>query len=113
MIVMSFDKFDFEALSAERRKSVAESIRSISVEELRKLGQEIFHFADDPWRETFFQFIAENPGASFYHGTASDGIHVIYCPDKDKGMWFQPGSGMGPLQTKGRKAMKDIIAGGR
>jgi hypothetical protein len=49
----------------ERRKAIAKSIRTISVEELKKLAGELFRYADDPWRETFFRFIAENPGANF------------------------------------------------
>jgi len=44
------------------------------------------HPADDPWREAFFRFIAENPGATFHHAVTSDGINIVYCRDKDKGM---------------------------
>jgi hypothetical protein len=43
----------------------------------------------------------------------SDGVNIVYCRDQDKGMWFLPGSGMGPLQTTGRKMMNDIIRGQR
>jgi hypothetical protein len=109
---MPFDKFDLENLNKERRKSVAQTIRPIGTEELKKLGNEIFRFADDPWREAYFSFIEENPGASFHHAVTSDGVNVLYCPNKDKGLWFLPGSGMGPLQERGRKAMKEIITGG-
>ena len=93
---MPFEKFDLESLDKERRKAIAKSIRTISAEELKKLGEEIFHYADDPWRETFFRFIAEN---------------IVYGRDKDKGMWFLPGSGMRPLQATGRQIMKYMIAG--
>jgi hypothetical protein len=106
---MSFDKFDFETLGEERRKAIAKSIRTISVEELKKLGEEVFKYADDPWREKFFRLITENPGATFHHAITSDGVHILYCPDKDKGMWFLPGSGMGPLQAKGRRVMKQMM----
>jgi hypothetical protein len=58
---MPFEKFDLVSLNKERRKAIAKSIRTISVEELKKLGGELFHYAEDPWRETFFRFIAENP----------------------------------------------------
>ncbi len=108
---MAFEKFDFENLDKERRKSIAKSIRTISVEELKKLGDEVFRYADDPWRETFFRFIAENAGATLHHAVTSDGVNIVYCRDQDKGMWFLPGSGMGPLQTTGRRVMKDVIAG--
>lgn len=111
---MPFEKFDPENLDEERRKAVAESIRTISVEELTKLGEEIFfRYPDDPWRDAFFGFIAENPGATFHHAVTSDGVNILYCREKDKGAWFLPGTGMGPLQATGRQAMKEMIEGGR
>ena len=110
---MPFEKFDLGNLDNERRKAIAKSIRTLSVDELKALGEEIFHYADDPWREAFFKFIAENRGATFHHAVMSDGVNIVYCRDHDKGMWFLPGSGMGPLQSTGRKVMKEIIAGGR
>jgi hypothetical protein len=106
---MPFEKFDLENLTKERRKAIAKSIRTISNEELNKIGQEIFRYADDPWRQTFFQFIAENSGATVHHAITSDGVNVLYCRDKDKGMWFLPGTGMGPLQARGRQTMKEMI----
>ena len=110
---MPFEKFDFESLSAERRKAAASSIRAISVEELEKLGQKIFPVADDPWRDAFFGFIAEHRNSTFHYATTNDGVHVLYTVDFDKGMWFMPGIGKGPLQAGGRKAMKEIIETGR
>jgi hypothetical protein len=110
LIAMPFDTYDLESLTEERRKSIAQTIRSISVEELTKLGDEIFRQVDDPWREVFRQFIADNPGATFNYATTSDGVHIIYCADKDKGIWFLPGTGKGPLQARGRQAMKEMIA---
>src|SRR5438552_15419651 len=100
---MPFEKFDLESLDKERRKAIAKSIRTASVEELKKLGEQIFHYADDPWRETFFLFIAENAGATFHHAITSDGLHIVYCRDKDKGMWFLQGSGMVPLPATVRR----------
>ncbi len=45
---MPFDKFeDVGAIDEDRRKAIAKSIRIISVEELKKLGEEMF---DDPDR---------------------------------------------------------------
>ena len=108
---MPFETFDLESLDKERRKAIAKSIRTISAEELKKLGEEIFHYADDPWREAFFRFVAENAGVTFHHAITSDGVNILYCRDKDKGMWFLPGSGMGPLQATGRQIMKGIITG--
>src|SRR5262249_708072 len=106
-----FEQFDLENLDKERRKAITKSIRTISVEELKKLGAELFRFADDPWRETFFRFIAENPRATFHQPVTNDGVNILYCPAQAKGMWFLPGRGMGPLQATGRKMMKEMIAG--
>jgi hypothetical protein len=110
---MPFEKFDLEALTKERRKAIAKSIRTVSTEELKKIGEEIFRYADDPWRDAFFRFIAENPGATFHHAVTSDNVNIVYCRDKDKGMWFLPGSGMGPLQVRGKQVMKEMIESGR
>ena len=41
----------------------------------------------------------------------NDHIHVIYCQGKDRGLWFIPGSGMGPMQPKGLKNSKEIVEG--
>jgi hypothetical protein len=111
--LMPFETFDLENLNKERRKAIAKSIRTISVEELKAMGQELFRYADDPWREAFFKFIAENSGATFHHAVTSDGVNILYCRDQDKGMWFLTGSGMGPLQATGRQIMKEMVAGGR
>src|SRR5437667_9782196 len=108
---MPFEEFDLESPAEERRKGIAKSIRIISVEELQKLGEEIFHYADDPWRESFFRFIAENAGATIHHAITSDGVNIVCCRDKAKGMSLLPGSGMGPLQTTGRRIRKEMIAG--
>src|SRR5947207_15504404 len=104
---MPFEKPDVQILDKERRTGIAKSIRTISVEELKGLGGELFRFADDPWRETFFRFIAENAGATFHHAVTSDGVNILYCRDQDKGMWFLPGSGLGPLQARSRQIIKD------
>lgn len=103
------DTFDFEKLSQERREALARTFRPISLPEMKALGDELFSFADDPWRAAYFGFIADNPGASFHYATTSDGVHLLYCKDKDKGIWFLPGQGKGPLQENGRRAMKELI----
>ena len=108
---MAFEKFDLGSLDKERRKAIAKSIRTVSIEELKKIGEEIFPSPDDHWRDAFFRFVAENSGATFHHAVTSDGVHIVYCRDKDKGMWFLPGTGKGPLQARGRKIMTEIIEG--
>jgi hypothetical protein len=73
------------------------------------MGDQIFHYADDPWREAYFKFIAEHGDCTVHHGVTSDAVNVLYCADRDVGMWFLPGSGMGPLPERARVAMKKII----
>ena len=72
---MPFEKFeDADAIDKERRKPIVKSIRIISVEELKKLGEEMFDDPDRPWRQTALQFVAEHPGATFYYASAGDGV---------------------------------------
>ena len=107
---MPFEKFDLETRDKERRKAIAKSIRVISVEELKKLGEEMIDEPDRPWRETFLQFIAEHPGATFHQASAGEGVIFVYSRDGDKGLWYLPGSGLGPLSEEGRLLMKEAIA---
>ena len=108
---MPFETINMEEITEARRKAIAASIRTISVEELKTLGERLFPFIDDPWREKFFDFISENSGATFHHATTHDGVQIIYCHGKEKGMWFMPGVGMGPMQPKGLAAFKQIVEG--
>lgn len=108
---MLSENLNMDELNQERRKGIAASIRTISVEELKTLGERLFPFVGDPWRDKFFDFIAENPGATFHHAMTHDGVQIIYCHAKEKGMWFMPGTGMGPMQPKGLVALKQIVEG--
>jgi hypothetical protein len=111
---MPFEKFeDAETIDNERRKAIAKSIRIISVEELKKLGEEIFDSPDRPWRETFLSVVTENPSATFYHASAGEGVIFLYSRDTDKGLWYLPGSGIGPLSEGGRQLMRKAIETGR
>ena len=108
---MSFEKFvDFETLTKERRAAIAKSIRSISTEELKQICEKLFQIAGDPWRDAFFQFIADHPSATYHHAVTHDGVNLVYCRQKDKGIWFLPGRGLGPLQARGRETMWEIIS---
>ena len=111
---MPFEKFeDAEAIDNERRKAIAKSIRIISVEELKKLGEEIFDSPDRPLRQTFLSLIVVHPGATFYHASVGEGVIFLYSQDQDKGLWYLPGSGLGRLPEGGRQMMKEAIAGAR
>ena len=110
---MPFERFeDVEATDNERRKAIAKSIRIISAEELRKLGEEMFDSPDRPWRQTFLDFIAAHPDATFYHASAGKGVVFVYSRDRDKGLWYLRGSGIGLLSVAGRQLMKEAITAG-
>ena len=110
---MPFDKFvDVETIDEQRRKAITKSIRIISIEELEKLGEEMFDEPDRPWRQAFLSFIAEHPGATFHHASAGGGVIFVYSRDGDKGLWYLQGSGIGPLSEGGRQLMKEAIAAG-
>src|SRR5262245_6544581 len=106
---MPSDYLDIESLTEARRKGLEETIQTASNEQLNKLGEMLFPSIDHPWRERFFDFIKQNAGTTFYHATTHDRVHILYCAEKDTGMWFLPGTGMGPLQQKGLKIMKEIV----
>ena len=108
---MEYENLDIENITEARRKAVKQSIHSVDLQELKSLGETLFPTFDNPWREVYFEFLKENSGSTFYRATTSDGYELIYCHAKENGMWFVPGSGMGPLQAKGLKIMKEIVEG--
>jgi hypothetical protein len=103
------ENLNINEITDARRKSLQETTRSISIEELKTIEDEIFPYHDSAWRERFSEFVAANSGSTFYHGKTKDGIHIIYCHTKEKGIWYLPGSGLGPLMEKGLKIMKQIV----
>ena len=108
---MPFDKFvDMETLSEERRRAVQESLQSMSVAELRKVVKELSDFEGDPWQENFVSVIEAHPEASFYRAVTQEGAIILYCAGEDTGVWFLPGSGMGPLPEQAKRHMKEAIA---
>lgn len=108
---MAFDTFNLEEITEARRKAIAGSIRTIDIEELKALGEQLFPFVGDIWRDKYFAFLDENAGATFHHATAHDGVQIIYCKAQDRGIWFLPKTGMGPMQPKGLAILKQIVQG--
>ena len=106
---MEPENLDIESITADRRKAIEQTIEPIGIEKLKSLGEKIFPFFDHPWRDTFFQFLEENSASTFYHASTNDGMEIIYCPDKDKGMWFLRRGGAGPLQATGLQILKEIV----
>ena len=107
---MSTEVPDINQLMEQRRQAVAKSIRPMTIEELKAIGEGLFPFLDHPWRQAYFGFLEANPSGRFFHGTTQDRVEIIYCQDQDKGIWFRPGGGVGPLQEKGLNILKVIVA---
>ena len=108
---MPFDKFvNMETLSEQRRTAIQESLQSMTVPELRSLVKELSDFEGDPWHQNFVLAIETHPEESFYRAVTQEGAIILYCPGEDTGVWFLPGSGMGPLPEQAKRHMKEAIA---
>lgn len=110
---MPFDKLKHqEELWEERRKAVAESLETISIDELRTILKEHEEeFIGDPLRDDFVRLMEEQPHASFYRAVPQEGAVVYYCREADLGVWVLPGCGMGPLDITGKRLMKEATEG--
>lgn len=106
---MERENLDINSITDERRQAIEQTLETINADKLKKVGDELFPFFDDPWREKYFQFIHEHPGSSFYHASTRDGIQFLYCHDQNRGIWFIPGTGLGPLQENGLKIFKRAV----
>jgi hypothetical protein len=106
---MSADALDTNRVMEERHTAVVETIHPITLEELKALGEDLFPFLDHPWRQTYFSFLEQNSPARFYHATTHDRVQIIYCNDPQRGIWFMPGGGVGPLQETTLKTMKEVV----
>ncbi len=109
---MSSENLDMSSIDDARRKAIKKTIRPMATEEVKALEEQLFPYHDDAWRERFSQFIQENRNASFYHAQTDEQLHFLYCHTKEKGIWYLPGTGLGPLQEKGLKIFKEIVEKG-
>jgi hypothetical protein len=48
--------------------------------------------------------------ASFYRAVTQEGAIILYCPGDETGVWFLPGSGMGPLPEEAKRHMREAKA---
>ena len=100
---------NLDDITEARREAIAQSIRPIDAEEMKALGETLFPFHDDPWRERFFEFLAHNPHEVCHHAVAGEDIQVLYSHAKKAGLWFVPGRGMGPLQARGIGILEEVL----
>ena len=106
---MEHENLNLKEVMESRHHAVEESLRIISVDELKALTDELFPYADHPWLETFLNVVSDPTSGTFHHAVTDDRldevklpIHILYCHDKEIGMWFIRGSGKGPLQPEER-----------
>lgn len=106
-----FDKLKYPGqLWEERRKSVHESLSTITVDELKKIVTEHEEeFLGSPPRDEFLRLMDEKPQPSFYTAVPQQDVIIYYCSDADFGVWVLIGSGMGPLDANGKRLMKEAI----
>jgi hypothetical protein len=106
---MKSENPDPEDITDTPRKAVEQSIRVISIGELRSLADRLFKDPRHPWSEPFRHFIDENSGNTFYHASTKEQIEIIYCPAMNKGIWFIQEVGVGIMQAWALHAMKKIV----
>lgn len=106
---MSYDDDWPDNTMENRRLMIRKTIRPISLEELKQLGEKRFPVVTDPWCVRYNEFLANNTTAKFYHSEIPEGAEVIYCRDTGQGVWFLPGRGMGIVQAKGLEMLKEIV----
>jgi hypothetical protein len=109
--LMPVDRFgDMETVSEERRRTIRESMQSMPVAELRKVVKELSEFEGDPWQQKLVKVFETHPEESFYRAVTKEGVIILYCPSENIGVWFLPGSGMGPLPEEATRQMKEAVA---
>jgi hypothetical protein len=106
---MEHENLNIKEVMESRRHAVEESLNTISSAELKALTDELFPDVTHPWLEKFLEVINDPASGTFHHAMTDDRIHVLYCHDKNIGMWFIPGSGKGPLQPEQLKIMREIV----
>ena len=97
---MEPENLDVEGIAEARSEAIEQTVQEISVEKLKSIGEKVFPFLDHPWRGKYYQFLEENRGETFYHATTNDRVEIIYCPAKERGLWFLPGGGVGPCKRE-------------
>ena len=106
---MSYDDDWPDNTMENRRVMVRKTIRPITMEELKQLGEKRFPVVTDPWCVRFNEFLTKNASARFYQAQVPEGADVIYCHDAGQAVWFLPGKGMGIVQPKGLAMLKEIV----
>lgn len=106
---MSYDDDWPDQTLENRRLKILKTIRPISLDELRKIGELRFPIVTDPWCERFNDFLKSHPDSKYYQAEAPGDAEVFYCRDGEKGIWFLPDKGMGIVQPRGLEMLREIV----
>jgi hypothetical protein len=106
---MKPENLDLNEILKARSDAAKKSLRTISVPEIEALTEVIFPDADHPWLEKIWEVVSDPTSGTFHHAVLDDHIEVLYCHDKNIGLWFIPGIGKGPLLPNHLKAMRQVV----
>lgn len=98
-----------DEINEARRRSILKTIRVMSVEELKEFANRIFKTVSDPWYDKYMAFIGENAGKKIYYAKTTDHFEIIYCPEKDAGIWVLEELGKGRLRDDSLGRLKKIV----
>ena len=106
---MSYDDDWPDQLWENRRAMVLKTIRPATLDELKKLGAELFPIVTDPWCMRYNEFLDTHRDARYYRAQIPGHAEIVYCRDSNRGIWFQAGKSMGIIQSKGLGIMAEIV----
>ncbi len=108
----------FDEILSARLKSVTESLRRATPEEVHKLLGEVFA-ADPshPWMESSTRFVQDHQDETAYRAETSDGVRLVFYPRTGRGMWYifdtkrKKLSGVGIISENNIKRLTQLVAG--
>jgi hypothetical protein len=108
----AMEPYDADAVLAERREAVKQTLRRVDAAEVRRFLDEIFaNRQSHPWFKPFHEFVDEHAADTFLRAEPETGIIVIYHPGTRTGMWCRCGQaleGVGRLHGRGLEAMATL-----
>lgn len=107
---MTYDNEWLQQTLQNREQMVRETIRPVTAPELKKLGATRFPVENDPWRERYNAFLAENRDAKFYLAQTPEGAEIVYCSTAGRAIWFLAGKGMGIVEPRGLDLLAEIVS---
>ena len=102
--------FSFDRMNRERLNAVAEKAMHLRGADLVQEDDAPTDKSERRWRVQA-QFIRQTEILDSILQTMG-GIQILYCHDKNQGIWFIPHTGFGPLPANGLDMLKRIVETG-